>query len=82
MIFTLTILFPAILFSVLVLGLTDSVQAGTVMLVSSSVLIVAVIGYELYYRPPRRSGKRGSIPPTLSDLYRELYANDRDNDRG
>jgi hypothetical protein len=86
--FSLLFVFPAIIFSVLVLGLTDSWKSGTVMLVSSLILILIVrINSENQPKPRRmkkyasNSWEMGPVtlsafhnqnPPPLSDIYRDM----------
>lgn len=57
--FTLLFIFPAIIFSVLVLGLTDSWKPGTVMLISA--LILKMIMHFNYISQPSPSRTRNKI---------------------
>ncbi|WP_028610918.1 hypothetical protein [Paenibacillus harenae] len=67
---------PAILFSVLVLGLTDSSRSGTAMFVTSLILMIVVYLFDRNIRPPHRGKKNGfhPIPPSLSELYQEIIS--------
>lgn len=90
--FTFLFIFPAIIFSVLVLGLTNSWKSGTLMLVSSLILKIVV---DLSDRSKPSSHKKTEItlsngerrvsfenqfndqvPPSLSDIYREIDSYD------
>lgn len=90
--FTFLFIFPAIIFSVLVLGLTNSWKSGTWMLVSSLILKI-VVGLSDRNKPSSRkkteitlsNGERrvsfenqfnDQVPPSLSDIYREIDSND------
>lgn len=57
--FTFLFIFPAIIFSVLVLGLTDSWKSGTVMLISS--LILKMIMHYIDISQPPPSSTRNKI---------------------
>ena len=57
--FTLLFIFPAIIFSVLVLGLTDSWKSGTVMLISA--LILKMMMHFNYISQPSPSRSRNKI---------------------
>jgi hypothetical protein len=86
--FALLFVIPAILFSVLVLGMTESWQSGTVMLATSILLLIIVDLQAKSYAPNRRSknkeshldgdvseweiGRNERVPPPLSDLYDDL----------
>jgi hypothetical protein len=90
--FSLLFVFPAVIFSVLVLGLTDSWKSGTVMLVSSFILVIIVRLNSVNQPSPRRMKKykasswemspaalspfRNENPPPLSDIYRDLDLQD------
>lgn len=84
--FSLLFVFPALIFSVLVLGLTDSWKSGTVMLISSLILII-IVRINSESQPASRQTKKvdswemGPItlsafhnqnPPPLSDIYRDM----------
>lgn len=60
--FTLLFIFPAIIFSVLVLGLTDSWKSGTVMLISALILKMIMhfnyINLHSSFRTRKRSASR------------------------
>lgn len=92
--FNFLFIFPAILFSVLVLSLTDSWKSGTIMLVSS--LILKMILHIYYMSIPTSRGKKeiflsneerrameaefnNQNPPPLSDIYREIGAQNLEN---
>lgn len=94
-IFNFLFIFPAILFSVLVLSLTDSWKSGTVMLVSA--LILKIVVYIHGISIPASRGKKeiflsneerramealfnNQTPPPLSDIYREIGAQNLEND--
>ncbi|RCW48963.1 hypothetical protein DFP97_105148 [Paenibacillus prosopidis] len=94
-VFNFLFIFPAILFSVLVLSLTDSWKSGTVMLVSA--LILKMIVHIYYMSIPTSRGKKeiflsneerramealfnNQTPPPLSDIYREIGAQNLEND--
>ncbi|WP_141680208.1 hypothetical protein [Bacillus sp. FJAT-26390] len=94
--FSLLFVFPAVIFSVLVLGLTDSWKSGTVMLVSSFILFIIVRFNGSNQPSPRRIKKyeasswemspvtlasfRNENPPPLSDIYRDLDLQDGEAD--
>lgn len=85
---SLLFIFPAILFSILVLCLTDNVKSGMVMLISALILhvLVKISGYshslsqgDHKYRIDRRETEIFSewsyekeSPPPLVDIYREI----------
>lgn len=59
--FTLLFIFPAIIFSVLVLGLTDSWKSGTVMLISAVILkMIMHFNYISQHSPSRTRNKIAS----------------------
>ncbi|CAM4006405.1 hypothetical protein PAAL109150_04590 [Paenibacillus alkaliterrae] len=67
--FIILFIFPALLFSVLVLELTDSWESGTLLLGSTVFLIVVVMVYDLTRAP---SPSRRQTPPSLNEIYREM----------
>lgn len=86
--FTFLFIFPAIFFSVLVLGLTDSWKSGTLMLISSLILII-IVNLNVMNKPSSRKKKEISlcngerrmsfetqfndhVPPPLSEIYRDI----------
>lgn len=93
--FNFLFIFPAILFSVLVLSLTDSWKSGTIMLVSSLILKIVVHIYYMSIPTSRRKMEiplsneertamealfNNQTPPPLSDIYREIGAQNLEND--
>lgn len=93
--FNFLFIFPAILFSVLVLGLTDSWKSGTVML-ASSLILKFVVHIQWMSIPTSRRKKEITLvneerraleaifnnrtPPPLSDIYREIGAQNLEDD--
>jgi hypothetical protein len=93
--FSFLFIFPAILFSILVLALTDSWESGTVMLVSALILKIVV---HIHYMSVPTSRRKQQItpsheensafealfdhetPPPLSDIYREIDARNFEKD--
>lgn len=93
--FNFLFIFPAILFSVLVLSLTDSWKSGTIMLVSSLILKIVVHIYYMSIPTSRRKMEiplsneertamealfNNQTPPPLSDIYREIGARNLENE--
>ncbi|HTG70717.1 MAG TPA: hypothetical protein VL921_15775 [Candidatus Udaeobacter sp.] len=68
--FTLLFIFPAIIFSVLVLGLTDSWKSGTVMLISALILKM-IMHFNYISQPPSRTRNKIASRRIESGYYME-----------
>lgn len=76
--FSLLFIFPALVFSILVLCLTDDLKSGTVMLVAALFLLVLIKMYnqnQFIYRSERHYAEgyyQNGKPPPLGDFYFEM----------
>jgi hypothetical protein len=86
LLFTYLFIGPAIIFSVLVLGLTSSWKSGLFMLGSALVLqiIVKLYSMSIHIRRKSRRGRGRSLddeaPPPLSEIYFDIFTQHREQE--
>ena len=87
LLFTYLFIGPAIIFSVLVLGLTSSWKSGLFMLGSALLLQIIVKLYSMSIHIRRKSGRgRGrslddeAPPPPLSEIYFDIFTQHREQE--
>ncbi len=86
LLFTYLFIGPAIIFSVLILGLTSSWKSGLFMLGSALLLQIIVKLYSMSIYIRRKSGRGrelyldGEAPPPLSEIYFDIFTQHREQE--